>query len=65
MLNNKEFSQLNNEGLSSFELDKNDYKIHKPFDKYFKNVMSIAGEGFMKLIGFPIKIKHFHYHESV
>ena len=65
MLYNKEFSQLNKGGLSSFELDKNDYKIHKPFDKYFKNVMSIAGEGFMKLIGFPIRIKHFHDSEKI
>ena len=40
-------------------------KVHKPYDKYFKNVMSIAGEGFMKLIGYPIKIKQFHNTEMI
>ncbi len=31
-------------------IDDGDYRVHKPYDKYFKNMMSIAGEGFMKLI---------------
>ena len=58
-------SQGNEVKEPNFEEDDIDYRIHKPYDKYFKNVMSIAGEGFMKLIGYPIKIKQFHNTEKV
>ena len=42
-----------------------DYRIHKPFDKFFKNLMVLAGEGLMAIIGYPIEIKHFHDSEKV
>ena len=58
-------SQGNEVKEPNFKEDDSDYRIHKPYDKYFKNVMSIAGEGFMKLIGYSIKIKQFHNTEKV
>ena len=61
----EDFSLQNNNSSSSLGIDLGDYRVHKPYDKYFKNVMSIAGEGFMELIGYPIKIKQFHNTEKV
>ena len=42
-----------------------DYKVHKPYDKYFKRIIDISGEGLLELIGFPIKIKHIHDSEKI
>lgn len=59
-------SSLQNTNMSSsFRIDGGDYRVHKPYDKYFKNMMSIAGEGFMKLIGYPVRIKQFHDSEKI
>ena len=61
----KKFSQTIEFKSPEFIKDDGDYRVHKPYDKYFKNVMSIAGEGFMKLIGHPIKIKQVHNSEKI
>ena len=61
----KDFLQQSNYSSSSYKIENNDFRVHKPYDKYFKNLMSIAGEGFMKLMGFPIKIKQFHNAEKI
>ena len=61
----KDFLQQSNSSSSSYKIENNDFRVHKPYDKYFKNLMSIAGEGFMKLMGFPIKIKQFHNAEKI
>lgn len=61
----EDFSLKNIDVPSSFDIDDGDYRVHKPYDKYFKNMMSIAGEGFMKLIGYPVKIKQFHDSEKI
>ena len=47
----KDFLQQSNSSSSSYKIENNDFRVHKPYDKYFKNLMSIAGEGFMKLMG--------------
>lgn len=65
MKDSEDFSLQNADSSSGFEIDDRDYRIHKPYDKYFKNMMSIAGEGFMKLIGYPIRIKQFHDTEKI
>ena len=65
MLNIENDNQTIEFQLHEFVRDTGDYKVHKPYDKYFKNVMSIVGEGFMELIDYPIKIKCFHDSEKI
>ena len=46
-------------------INEDDYKVHKPYDEFFKNIVEIAGDGLLELIGVPVKIKHIHESENV